>query len=368
MGYYSEEAFSPDLVVRDIYRAALRPDPLTAWSRMIADFLDMEMASITVFAPDGVAVEIGSTETGMRLGREYMEHSQHINPFRSLWQKAPCGQVLQLDDRLIDDGARQSEFYNRYGEYLDRGQAVCMVLGIRAARVLIHASQPRREKRRDARELAALRDDLLLAFEIAGTLTLAGNMANAIIRSLDQKGIGVALLAEDGRLEHTNGSMSDILGAGKVLRIEGDRVSPGAAMKPSELRGIVQRARKNGVGGRLSYGETASDRGSIVAWPAPMAFDWEGTHDGKVVLIATDGVRSRNLLVDNLRKTWGLTQAEARVAGMLMDGNTSRQMADELGVQINSIRAHLKAIFAKTSTHSQVELMKLLQMETGSIH
>lgn len=365
---YSKNITRREFAPRDLYRAALLDDPLSAWSQMIADFLEMKTASITVFDSNGIAVEIGSTESGLALGREYIKHSQHINPLLSLWQKIPFGTVIRLNDQIIEASARASEFYQKYGAYLDRGKAICMVLGIRGARVLVHASHPLRETAEPAQKLFNLQDDLLLSFEIAGRFTLANNMNSAIIRSLDQKGIGLALLAEDGLLEYANGSMSDILEAGKILRIDHGRVAPGSHVNSNDLSSIVQRARKNGVGGRLRYGETAADRGSIVAYPAPVSFAWEGARDGKVVLIAADSIRAQAQLASNLRNIWSLTQAETRVAEMLMRGKTSRQMADELGVQINSIRAHLKAIYSKTNTHSQVELMKLLQVETGNAH
>jgi DNA-binding CsgD family transcriptional regulator len=100
-----------------------------------------------------------------------------------------------------------------------------------------------------------------------------------------------------------------------------------------------------------------------VAYPAPIAYDWEGYHENKIVLLVMDNYRPKELLTEKLRKSYSLTKAESRVAGLLLDGKTSRHIATELNVQSNSVRAHLKAIYAKTGTHSQVELLNLLQSE-----
>ena len=127
---------------------------------------------------------------------------------------------------------------------------------------------------------------------------------------------------------------------------------------------MIHRARKAGVGGRLSYGVSGERSGSIVAYPAPTAFEWEGVDEGKVVLLVMDNARPKTVLIDALRKNFGLTRAESRVACLLQDGKTSRNIATELGVQINSVRAHLKAVYAKTDTHSQVELLNLLKRES----
>lgn len=365
MGYLEPRQRLRDVTL-ELYRAALQPEPLENWSRSIANLLDTQIAGLTVLAPSGLAVESGSVGSNLEAWKDYLEKYQYINPLRSFWQTAPAGEVFRIDGTLIDDKFRNTEFYSRYCEHLDLGGGVCMLLGIRTAKVLVHASQPRKPQLGPIEQelLAYLRDDLLLCFEIAGTLMLATNTAANIIRSLDQKGIGVALLTEDGRIEHANGSMNEMLHAGSVLRMDQGKLAPGSEIRLPELSGMVNRTKKSGVSGRLFYGDASTDRcGSIIAYPAPMAYDWEGPHENKVVLLVTDSSRPKGLLADRLRKTYGLTQAETGVAGMLLDGKTSRHMATELHLQINSVRAHLKAIYAKTGTHSQVELLKLLQIE-----
>lgn len=60
-----------------------------------------------------------------------------------------------------------------------------------------------------------------------------------------------------------------------------------------------------------------------------------------------------------LRDLFGLTTAEARVTGLLLRGRSVTEAADELGVSRNTLRTHLKRIFAKTGTHRQAELVRL---------
>ncbi len=354
-------------VAFQLYRAATQPKPLDNWARLISDLLDTQSAGLTVLGPSGLAIENGSTEAGAEASKEYLEVYQHINPLRKFWQTAVQGQVIRLDDNLIDDEFKQTAFYARYGDYFDKGDGICMLLGIRTAKVLVHASQPRRPRtgRINADLLASLREDLLLSFEIAGTFTHASNMAGNIIRSLDQKGIAVALLSEDDRVESTNSSMEDLLKAGSVLRLEAGRLASGSSMRLSELQDLVRRTRKSGTPGRLFYHDPSGKRrGSVIAHPAPVSFDWEGVNDSKIVLLVTDSSRPKELLAEKLGKNYGFTKAETRVANLLLDGRTSRQIAAELKVQTNSVRAHLKASYAKTGTHSQVELLNLLQLET----
>jgi DNA-binding CsgD family transcriptional regulator len=61
-----------------------------------------------------------------------------------------------------------------------------------------------------------------------------------------------------------------------------------------------------------------------------------------------------------LVKAYGLTSAEARLAGRLATGTSLEAAADELGVTVGTARNPLKAIFIKTETHRQGELVALL--------
>lgn len=61
-----------------------------------------------------------------------------------------------------------------------------------------------------------------------------------------------------------------------------------------------------------------------------------------------------------LAQAFGLTQAEARVASMLVEGRSVNSIAEKLGVAPNTVRMQLKAVFAKTDTRRQGELIALL--------
>jgi DNA-binding CsgD family transcriptional regulator len=59
-------------------------------------------------------------------------------------------------------------------------------------------------------------------------------------------------------------------------------------------------------------------------------------------------------------KLFGLTQAEARLAGLLAVGISLDDASQRLSISKHTVRTHLKAIFAKTQTHRQGELIALL--------
>jgi DNA-binding CsgD family transcriptional regulator len=59
-------------------------------------------------------------------------------------------------------------------------------------------------------------------------------------------------------------------------------------------------------------------------------------------------------------KAYGLSPAEARLAARIATGSSLEDVADELGLALSTARNQLKAVFAKTDTHRQGELVALL--------
>lgn len=69
--------------------------------------------------------------------------------------------------------------------------------------------------------------------------------------------------------------------------------------------------------------------------------------------------------VSRLQRQLGLTRAEARVAVRVGQGLRPHEIADELHVGLETVRTHLKRIYAKTGTRGQVELALLIRRQTS---
>jgi DNA-binding CsgD family transcriptional regulator len=61
-----------------------------------------------------------------------------------------------------------------------------------------------------------------------------------------------------------------------------------------------------------------------------------------------------------LNQVFGLTRTEARIASYLLCGQTMQEVAENTGVSVGTVRSQTKAIFEKTQTHRQAELVGLL--------
>ncbi|MCL2713451.1 MAG: LuxR C-terminal-related transcriptional regulator [Alphaproteobacteria bacterium] len=78
-----------------------------------------------------------------------------------------------------------------------------------------------------------------------------------------------------------------------------------------------------------------------------------------LLTFAAIGERPR-LDISLIGRIFGLTPAEARLAALLAQGLSLEAAAEKLGVKIQTVRNQLKAIFAKTDTNRQAQLVSLL--------
>ena len=78
-----------------------------------------------------------------------------------------------------------------------------------------------------------------------------------------------------------------------------------------------------------------------------------------VAIFITDPERQYNLSHRRLREIYELTPAEARLASLVAQGNRLEDAAEDLGVSLNTVRTHLKRIFAKTGISAGTMLLSL---------
>jgi DNA-binding CsgD family transcriptional regulator len=178
---------------------------------------------------------------------------------------------------------------------------------------------------------------------------------------LDALGYGGVILDALGRVVHTNEKAERYLGLDLEVR-----------RKSSDEAGISTTALQQALRGALRNASSASPLlGYIIALPRTTqrpillrsirvdASD-ENTSDKivAIVLLDLEHCPQPNDLV--LQQVFGLTPAETRLAKRLAGGEDLSSIAELFGVTIGTLRIQLKAIFWKTGTRRQAELVALL--------
>jgi len=62
---------------------------------------------------------------------------------------------------------------------------------------------------------------------------------------------------------------------------------------------------------------------------------------------------NRQILID----LFALTRTEAKVAGMILDGDSTAEIAIELGISAETVRSHVKAVLHKFNVGTQAQLV-----------
>jgi DNA-binding CsgD family transcriptional regulator/quercetin dioxygenase-like cupin family protein len=171
---------------------------------------------------------------------------------------------------------------------------------------------------------------------------------------------GIVVLDRSGRVGFTTESAAALLRAGDGLTVRGARLvgrggGPGledavqatlaeAPHAPSgPLRTVVLRRR---------------DRLPLIASVTPLAAPATGALGALVLLHDPEAAPRPATAV--LRRAFGLTAAEAAVAQALLGGAAPRVIAEEREVSLNTVRTLIARVLAKTGTHRQADLVRLL--------
>lgn len=134
--------------------------------------------------------------------------------------------------------------------------------------------------------------------------------------------------------------------AGRLV-LSDEAVSPGDLQKSAFL--------PRDVDGRLLTILISSIRGKDLG-----RLSDAGVKDAAVLLFVIDPANRRSIPLGQIMDAYGLTHAEARVALAASSGNTIIENAKSLGLSPNTVKTHLRHVFAKTATGRQAELASLI--------
>lgn len=102
--------------------------------------------------------------------------------------------------------------------------------------------------------------------------------------------------------------------------------------------------------------ETTTRVARIIA--AFTAKTWQSQTPLQTTQILEDQSEQDNIL--GVKNKFNLSPSETRVCAMIKEGKSPAEIAQDLGLSVETIRSHLKNAFVKTETSSQRELLLLL--------
>lgn len=190
---------------------------------------------------------------------------------------------------------------------------------------------------------------------------------------LESGGVGLALVGADGGIILTNVVADGILNAGRGLKVARGRLSAESRADHDLLAARIK-----------DCAEKQGPREIDEAWP-PLAIEQDGAEHPITVLVRPgppfapltaplirtaivvlrDPARRDFVQPAALERLFHLTPAEARLASVLANGVSVEDAAAQLGVTRNTVRTQLQAVFAKTRTNRQGDLIRLILSTTA---
>ncbi|WP_077035575.1 helix-turn-helix transcriptional regulator [Pelomonas sp. KK5] len=176
---------------------------------------------------------------------------------------------------------------------------------------------------------------------------------------------GLALFGLDGagRIVHANGHAEAMLRDAQHLVQRGAVLQAAHDGDAARLRETLANVGATGLAQRFSItsrsGEPNACFLTISALPADAPLRSRlGT--ARVLVMARRPGHAVLPANEQLASLFGLTRAESAVALALASGRTPDEYASEAGVGISTVRTHMRAVFDKTYTRRQADLVRLL--------
>lgn len=305
--------------------------------------------------------------------RAYQERHMN-NPWSEYMEHQPVGRLVMSDEAIELSKLRKTGFYHdvlRPQNIAHNGMmALAARRDFRAAFNMcrgVRQGQFAPEEQRLLEWLSPhLRRSVTLGFRIDGYIA----MQQAAFNILEHLADGVVVLDRRAQVLFANAAARRLEAEG-ALRLR-QPVATSSPQHSQRLAELLRTALLGAAGGTMSVPRNADGHlltlvvSSIRGKDIGRLSD-AGYKDAAVLLFVIDPANRRSIPLSQIMDAYGLTRAEARVALAASSGNTVIETAQLLKLSPNTIKTHLRRVFAKTATARQAELAGLIA-SVGSVH
>ncbi len=176
--------------------------------------------------------------------------------------------------------------------------------------------------------------------------------------------MGVVTLDAEARMRAANLLARRILAAGEGLELKNGRIVAVRREDAATLARLLEGACPHGDADGLHIrGAMHLARGSHRSKLTVLVADLHGRAGAlltELVLFLHQPDATVSVCEATLRTLHRLTRTEARIAALLVTGHTVARIAVEVGSSTNTVRTHLKRVFAKIGVASQPALIRVV--------
>jgi DNA-binding CsgD family transcriptional regulator len=287
-------------------------------------------------------------------------------------QTVPPSAVIVGDELVSHSEFKQTEYY---GEFASRYDIVRCIAGMIETGpnvfsvISINGTERRGSFGTGECELMdALMPHVHRALQLHRRLARTESAYDQIAELVDRASHGVVLVNRAGRVTYMNSAAECLCEARDGFTVDGGEPRAARAVDTERLRRLLAAAAATSDGDGLSSGGVLalgrpSGRRPLIVVVSPLARDRPLFADSEMpvaILMLTDLDRQGGPDERILRELYRLTPGEANLARLLAEGVSVEKAGTRLGLRTATVRTRLKAIFEKTNTHRQSELVRLL--------
>jgi DNA-binding HTH domain-containing proteins len=198
---------------------------------------------------------------------------------------------------------------------------------------------------------------LRIALDLHARLTTTFAESQLFSSAMADLAVATLILDREGRILRRNAVADRMLREDPVLKESGGKLYAAAPGARAEIARLLAAPPEPGEERAIEMATDGPSRQARVRAVPSSAYG-----DGAwLALFLTEHTQDSGPSSDVLRDRFQLTRAEAALAVHLAQSATLADAAAALDITYNTARSHLRAIFAKTGTHRQVELVTLLR-------
>jgi len=360
----------PDILrlIDSIYEGALSDRAWQESLRLLARMVDGTGMLLMVFDPvAGAPIRLDNINLDTQLldayGRYWAYHDPRLEPALSV----PVGEIMTERSLVPRDRWFQSPIYNELLVPNDVTQ--CLVVWLekaprRAASISIQ--RPHNAPPFGEREFAVVRQaipHLRRSLGIKDRLGFSHCRVQSILEVMDRLPFGVVLLDKDQRVIDASTSARELLTNrdgitsenGHFRCVDSRNARALAQAFAQRLTPTNAKSAANSVVVRRASGFRPL---TLVVIPSSAADGLFASQHAVACVLVFDPEISIEPPTDMVRRTLGLSAAEASLVTLLANGLSLREAADQLDVSLNTARTQLKSTFVKTDCHGQRALLR----------
>lgn len=362
-------------LLHSVYEGPVEAVPWHRFLSLLRETLAAKAVSLILRPPSatarGVIVNVGGSMASVD---DYVSELYALDPFVDL----PIGAVVTLHEFVGSDDLLQSDIYRLSmvpaGIYDILG-ADMRVDGELEARLRISRSRGGRAfSDQDKKLLAALIPHLQRAILLHARVNKIETERALYAGAMANLAVGTIILDESARVLNSNAKAQQILAAGDGICLQDGYLKMAVSQTQQAYSLALDRmsvGRDESGPGLVQALTIARSRGEgdlgMVMRPVPLREWSEGKAVPSVVIYLSDPDERAEPPVEVIRQLYGFTPTEANLALLLANGLTLDEAATELNVSRNTIRTHLRALFAKTGVGRQSQLVRLILKSVVSL-